>query len=378
MAQALILAGARTPFATWAGGTKGDGQKGGSLKDRDPFDLGAEALKGALKNARLPGEALDRVVFGIMYAVGPHACYGARYVSLRAGVPDAVPALSVSMACGTGLYAFNHAAHEIVSGNSRVIATGGSDVASLVRRDVFIPSFKDASCGLHIALTSQTMAAENGISRAEQDRWALQSHTRALKARAQGLFALEIVPVGSVLSDDNILDNPTPEHFAGAESLFDDGGSATRANTHGISDGASSLLLASEEAAHALGVSDVLGRYVGGAVIGLPPQRMAYSSVLAIRKALAHTRLVVSEIDLFEINETFSAQTLLGLKELGIPEDKVNVNGGALALGHSFAGTGCRLILTLLKELERRKLRRGLASICIGAGQGVAAIVERV
>lgn len=377
MASALILAGARTPFATWAGGTKGDGQKGGMLKEKDPFDLGAEALKGALKNAAIPGEALDRVVFGIMYAVGPHACYGARYVSLRAGVPDSVPAVSVSLACGTGLYAFLHAAQEITSGNSSVLAVGGSDVASLVRRDVFIPSFKDAACGLHIALTSQTMATEHGISRAEQDRWAQQSHQRALRARESGIFAEEIVPVGAVLSDDNILEAPSLEHFASSESLFDAGASATRANTHGIADGASALIMASEEAANRLGARDVLGRYVAGAVIGLPPQRMAYSSVLAIRKALAAANMVVSDIDLFEINETFAAQTLIGLKELGIPEDKVNVNGGALALGHAFAGTGCRLILTLLKELGRRGQRRGLASICIGAGQGVAAIVER-
>lgn len=369
----FILAGARTPFAAWAGGATGAGVKGGALKPLDPFDLGAAALKAAVAKSGLGAERLDKVVFGNMYAVGPHACYGARYVSHRAGLPESVPGLNVSMACGTGLYAVIAAAQDITLGSSQVVASVGADNVSLVRRDVFVPSFNDISCGLHIAKTAETLAKEYGFSRADQDRWALRSHEAALRAQKRGLFDEEITPTGAVAQDDAVLQNPTADFFAKSEPLFDEPGSAaTAANTHAVVDGGSALILASRPA-----TAQPLGRYVSGAVIGLAPARMALGSVLAIRKALELAKLKISDIDLFEINETFAAQMLIDIKELGIPEDKVNVNGGALALGHPFAATGARLVLTLLKELERRGLKRGAASICVGGGLGVAVIVER-
>lgn len=377
MNNILILEGARTPFTTWAGGINGTGVKLGALKPLDPFDLGAAALKEAVSRSGVPADKIDRVVFGIMYAVGANACYGARYVSLRAGLPIEVPGLTVGMACGTGLYAVLSSAETIGAGISQIIATGGSDNVSLVRRDVFVPSFRDLACNEHIAKTAQAMAKEFGVSRADQDRWSLRSHQRALAAQKAGYWSEEIAPVPGASADDNILQNPTPEHFAQAKPLFEDDPCATSANTHGIVDGGAALVLASENGAKAAKAAP-LGRYVAGAVVGLEPRRMAYASVVAINSALKNAGLSLRDIDLFEINETFAAQMLIDMKELAIPEEKVNVNGGAIALGHPFGGTGPRLVLTLLKELRRRGLKRGVASICVGGGSGVAVVVERV
>ena len=372
MSDVLILEGARTPFTAWSSGTTGDGRKGGLLKGQDPFDLGAAALKGALAKAGVPPWRVDKVVFGNMYHVGAHACYGARYVGHRAGIPPEVPCLAVNLACGTGLQAVISAAEEIASGRAALVAAVGADCASMVRRDVFVPSFKDLSCGRHIAETAQDLSREHGLSRSDQDRWAALSHDRARAARRRGVFAEEIVPAGEASEDDAILPEPDPGFFERSKPLFE-GGSGTHANTHAIVDGGSALLLCAQAPPH----GRALGRYLGGAVVGIEPGRMAYASVVAIRGLLVRLGLAVSDIDLFEINETFAAQILVDMKELAIPEDRLNCNGGALALGHPFSATGARLVLTLLKELRRRSLKRGIASICVGGGLGVAVAVER-
>lgn len=369
--EILILEGARTPFAAWSGGARGDGGVGGALRGLDPFDLGAAALRGALARAGLAAEALDVVVFGKAYDVGAHACYGARYVGLRAGVPARAAGLTVSLACGSGLQAMISAASEIAAGRARVAAAVGADSPSLVPRAVFAPSFRDLACGRHIAETAQRLAAQAGFTRAALDAWALESHRRAARARTAGTFRAEIVPAGGVEEDDAIVAGATPELFARAALLFD-AGTATRANTHAIVDGASALVMAAAGAAG----GRPLGRYLGGAVIGLPPEQMARACVEAVRRLLARLRLGVADVDLFEINETFAAQMLIDVKELGLPADKVNVNGGGLSIGHPFGGTGCRLAHTLLLELRRRSLRRGVAAICVGGGLGVAVAVE--
>lgn len=374
MGDIFILEGARTPFAAWAGGARGDGRKGGALRPFDPFDLGAAALKGALAKSGLnPGE-VGKLIFGNMYQVGSHACYGARYVSHRAGLPARTPCLAVNLACGTGLQALISAASEIELGRADIVAAAGADNVSLVRRDVFIPSFTDISCGLPIALAAQNSARGAGLSRQQQDRWALISHQRANSARGRGVFAEEIAAVGDVKADDAALPDPRPEFFAGSKSLFENG-DATHANTHAIVDGGAALILASGKAAAG---RNPLGRYLSGIVIGLPAEKMAFASVDAIGRLLKQINLGIGDIDLFEINETFASQMLIDMKELGIPEEKINVNGGALALGHPFAATGLRLALTLLYELRRRNLKRGIASICIGGGLGVAVAVERI
>jgi len=374
MTDVMILGGARTPFAVWAKGERPDGQKGGALAALDPFDLGAAALKGALEKSGVPGDRLERLAFGNCYHVGPHACYGARYVGLRAGLPESLTGVTVNLACGAGLQALLSAADDVADGRARLAAAVGADSSSNVPRNVFVPSFKDVSCGQNIAETAQAVARELGFSRDEQDAWALRSHRRAALARQKGWLAEEIVPTGGASADDAIREQASEEFFAQSKRLYETG-DATHGNTHAIVDGGSALVLAAPGQAAG---RQVLGRYVGGAVAGVPPARMAEGSVAAIRKLLAQLKLSAADVDLFEINETFASQMIIGVKELGLDPEKVNVNGGALALGHPFGGTGGRLVLTLLKELKRRGLKRGVASICVGAGLGIAAAVEAV
>lgn len=375
MKQPWILGGARTAFTTWHKGKNGKGDPGGALKPKDPFDLGAAALKGAWEKSGIKPEALDSVMFGNAYHVGPHACYGGRYVAHRAGLADTITGLTVNLACGAGLYAVIATAERISTGAARCVGTVGADCSSLIPRNVFVPSFNDASCGKAIGRTAEALGEEFGITREEMDRWSLLSHQRAAAAKERGVFAEEIVPLPEASEDDNIIVGDQESTIKASELLFEDGGiTATPANTHGIVDGGAALIISEEKIA---GGAKPLGRYLAGAVVAIAPERMAFASVPAIRTALKNADLTTEDIDLFEVNETFASQVLVDLKELGIPEDKVNVNGGAIALGHPFGATGPRQILTLLKELERRDLRRGIASICVGGGQGVAVVVER-
>jgi acetyl-CoA acetyltransferase family protein len=371
-AEILILSGARTPFTTWSRGINGEKKLGGALSTLDPFDLGAAALKGALNRAIIAPEELDKVIFGHAYHVGPNACYGARYVAHRANVPPNIPSLTVSLLCGTGLAAVITSAHEIAGGHARRIGAGGSDSSSLVPREIFIPSFKDISCGERIGKITQDLAEEYGISRLAQDQWAKRSHEAAVKAQKKGIFDEEIVSTLDIQKDDNILSSPEDDFFSAAKPLFSASGSVTGANTHGFVDGGSALILSSASSASCV----PLGRYIAGSVVGVNPRQMAYAAVPAVRQCLEFAHLSISDIDLFEIHETFAAQVLINIQELAIPLEKVNVNGGAIALGHPFAGSGCRLILTLLKELKRRDLRFGIAAICAAGGLGTAVLVE--
>ena len=367
----LILSGARTPFCAWAYGKTGDGRPGGALKDKDPFDLGAAALVEALRRAgRAPAE-LGYVAFGNMYQSGPHGCYGARYVTHRAGCPPEVPGLAVNLACGTGLAAVDSAADAVRGGFATLVAAVGADAPSRRRKDVFVPSFTDLSCGRHIAKTAEERAAEAALSREDQDAWALKSHQRSVAARTR--LADEIVAVGSASADDAVKPSATMDIFASAELLFADGPrTITHANTHGIVDGGAAVIFAAPSAAK----GPVLGRLASTALVGLPPERMAYAAVPAARAALKKAGWKPADVDLWEINETFAAQTLLDQRELGIPDEKLNVNGGAIALGHPFGATGVRLVHTLLLELKRRGGKKGVAAISVGGGQGVAACVE--
>jgi len=371
MNETLILAGARTPFATWSFGTNGKGAPGGALKELDPQDLGAAALKGALSAASLAPKDLQHIVFGNMYPVGPHGCYGARYVGYRAGCPNETTGTAVTLACGTGLLAITTAAETISSGRAAVAAAVGADMPSRLRRDIFVPSFTDISCGKHIAKTAEELANEKHLSRAEMDAWALNSHVKARAAASRR--AEEIVAVGALADDDLILDQPSAERFANAKLLFSDGTTVmTHMNVHGIVDGGAALILASDKYAK----GRALGRLVSSSLVGVPPERMAYAAVPAVRKALELARWRVPEVDVWEINETFAAQVLLDRAELNIEPDRINPNGGAIALGHPFGATGVRLVHTLLLELRRRSRRRGVAAISVGGGLGIAVCVE--
>lgn len=370
MKEVLILAGARTPFAAWSHGTTGAGAPGGALKDLDPFDLGAAALKGALARAGLPPSAPGFVAFGNMYQAGPHGCYGGRYATHRAGLPDATPSVTVGLACGTGLLALKTAADAVTRGEAAIAAAAGADAPSRLRRDVFVPSFTDLSCGMHIAKTAEVLAGEKKLSREVVDGWALRSHWKAREAAAR--LAAEIVPVAGLAADDGVLTDPAPERFAGARLLYEESRLMTHANVHGIVDGGAALLLAAPKAATGL----ALGRLVSTALVAVPPARMAYAAVPAVRQALERARWRPSDVDLWEVNETFAAQVLLDAAELGLNEETVNVRGGAIALGHPFGATGLRLVLSLLLELRLRGRRRGCAAISVGGGQGIAACVE--
>jgi len=284
-----------------------------------------------------------------------------------------VPCLAANLGCGTALQAVGQAAQLILHGEARIAAAGGSESTSNIPKEVLFPSFNDVSAGAFIGKTVEDMALSFGITRADADGWALRSHARALLARRKGLFTGEIVPVAGIDRDDHILEQPTLEHFQKAKASYQ-GGIVTGANAHGLVDGGAALILADEKAAPA-GVRP-LGRFVAWAVAGVAPARMAYASVPAIESVVRKAGWKPEDVDLFEINETFAAQLLVVQKALGIPSEKLNVNGGAVGLGHPFGATGARLILTLLHELERRKLQRGVAAVCIGGGQGAAAAVE--
>ncbi|MBI5246956.1 MAG: thiolase family protein [Elusimicrobia bacterium] len=369
--EILILSGARTPFAAWSYGATGLGTPGGALKEFDPQDLGAAALKGALAKASLSPKDLGFVAFGNMYPVGPHGCYGARYVSHRAGCPPETTGTAVSLACGTGLLAVTTAAEAVARGDAAISAAVGADTPSRLRRDIFVPSFTDISCGKHIAKTAEERSADAKLTREAMDIWALRSHRRAFAAAK--LRAEEIVPVGAAVDDDAIFADASPERFATAKLLFSDGTTVmTHSNVHGIVDGGAALILTSPKAAK----GRALGRLVSSALVGVPPERMAYAAVPAVRQALERARWRVADVDLWEINETFAAQVLLDRAELGIDPERINPNGGAIALGHPFGATGVRLVHTLLLELRRRSKRRGVAAISVGGGLGVAVCVE--
>lgn len=369
-----VLGGARTPFAVWAAGTRPDGQPGGALKEIDVFDLGAVAVKGALERTGLAPERVDAVAFSNVYPTSPQTVYGARYVGLAAGIPDGVPCVTPLMACGSGLYALLGAARELEHGASVVVA-GGAESLSHIRKDFLLRSFIDTAGGGPIGKAVEELATERGITREAQDRWCVVSHRRAAEAASKGLLAEEIVPAGRADKDDAIRTRPSEADFAAAKPSFSETGSVTKANIHAIVDGAAAVILASEDAARKAR-RPPLGRLRAAAYAGVPPRRMGYASVPAIKNLLAGAGLSPGDIDLFEINETFAAQLLLDLKELGLPDEKVNVRGGAIALGHPFAATGCRQVLSLLLELKRRKGRFGVASICVGGGLGIAVLVE--
>lgn len=371
MSDVLILAGARTPFAAWSHGVTGRGTPGGALKELDPFDLGAAALKGALSRAGLKGADVGFTAFGNMYQVGAHGCYGARYVTHRAGLPPESTGAAVNLACGTGLLALKTAADAITLGEAKIAAAVGADAPSRLRRDVFVPSFTDVSCGRHIAKTAEERAGEKGLTRAALDEWARRSHLRARDHAAA--LAAEIVPTAGLTADDAPREDPAPEHFASARPLFDDGSTLmTHANVHGVVDGGAALALAAPKAAP----GRALGRLVSTALIGVAPERMAYAAVPAVRLALERARWRARDVALWELNETFAAQVLLDCAELDLDPETVNVRGGAIALGHPFGATGLRLVLSLLLELKRRGQRRGVAAISVGGGPGIAACVE--
>lgn len=392
MKEVLILGGARTPMTEYVG----------ALRDVSALELGAVAARAALQKTGVEPEWIDHVVFGNVLQTSADAIYGARHVALKAGVPIEVPALTVNRLCGSGIQAAVSGAQLIQLDEAEIVLTGGTESMSQAPHvmrglrtglklgqgkleDSLYEALLDPMCGLFMAQTAERCAAQYSISREEQDCYALRSQQLADEAWRSGRFADEVVPVevksrkGStvVARDDHLRPETTLEGLAQLPPAFSKEGTVTAGNASGIVDGGAALVLASEAAVRDRGLTP-LARLAGWATVGVDPATMGMGPAPAIRKLLERTRVSIADIDLFEINEAFAGQYLAVEKELGLDRDRVNVNGGAIALGHPLGMTGTRLLLTLTLELRRRSVRRGVASACIGGGQGIAALVETV
>jgi len=340
------------------------------------------------------------VVFGNVLQTSADAIYGARHVALKACVPVEVPALTVNRLCGSGIQAAVSGAHHILAGEADVVLTGGienmSQAPHVIRglraglklgqgalEDSLFEGLRDTMCGLFMAETAEKCAANYSISRDEQDQYAMRSQKAADEAWKQGRFAEEVVPVeiktrrGTTVvdRDDHMRPDTTIEALGKLPTAFSKQGTVTAGNASGIVDGGAAVVLASEAGAKARGVSPI-ARLTGWATVGVDPSIMGMGPAPAIRKLLEKKKLTLADIDLFEINEAFAAQYLAVEKELALDRGKVNVNGGAIALGHPLGATGARLLLTLTLEMRRRGAKRGIAAACIGGGQGIAALVE--
>lgn len=388
-----VAAAVRTPI----------GKLGGSLKDTPIDDLTAIVLNGALHQAGQTGEALDGVIMGNVISAGPFINI-ARVGLLKAGLPESVPGLTVNRVCASGLEAVNLAAQSIQAGHSSVMLAGG--VENLTRAPYIMEKFeqpyqrgnqtlmesfggpRSAPVSLYGELTmgdtAENVAERFGISREDQDLFAMESQRRAVAAIDAGLFREEIVPVTlrGKKGEETVFDTDEfPRRDTSLESLaklrpaFRKNGTVTAGNSSGINDGAAALLLMSKEKLRESGLAP-LGRIVHFAAAGVDPRIMGIGPVAAIRKLLAEVGMTVDQIDLFELNEAFASQSLACMRELGLPAERTNVNGGAIALGHPLGCSGARLAGTILYELRRRRGRYGVVSLCIGGGQGLATLVE--
>jgi acetyl-CoA acetyltransferase family protein len=374
----------------------------GKLKDISAIELGAIAARAAMARTHVKPEQIDHVVFGNVLQTSADAVYGARHVGLKAGLPVEVPALTVNRLCGSGIQAAINGGQLIQLDEADIVLTGGmenmSQAPHVIRglrnglrlgqgqlEDTLWSALLDTHCGCTMAGTAENCAAKYGVTREEQDRYAIRSQQLADKAWREGRLKDEVVPVelksrkGVELfsQDDHMRPDSTMEGLAKLPPAFSKNGCVTAGNASGIVDGGAALLLASARAVKAHGFSP-LARLTHWSYVGVEPTLMGMGPVPATRKVLERAGLTLKDIDLIEVNEAFAAQYLSVEKELGLDRDKVNVNGGAIALGHPLGMTGTRLLLTLTLALRRRNLKRGLATACIGGGQGIAAVVETV
>ena len=381
----------------------GFGAFGGSLKELSATDLGAIAAKGALARAKVDPAWIDHTVFANVVQTSADAIYLARHVGLKAGVPIEKPAVTVNRLCGSGQEAIVMGARMLLTGEADFVLTGGTEAMSqaphVVRgarwgigfganapfEDMLWTALIDSYTGLPMAITAENLAEQYHITREEQDRFALRDQQLAKKAWDEGRMKDEIVPVplkdrkGNVTmfaKDETIRLDATIEGLARLPARFKkEGGTVTAGNASGIVDGAAAVVVTTMEQAKARGLKP-LGRLVSWGAAGVDPNIMGIGPVPAIKIALKKAGLTLDQMDLIEINEAFAAQVLACVKELGIDMDKFNVNGGAIAIGHPLGATGAWLTLRLLYELRRRGKRYGIASMCIGGGQGIAAVVE--
>lgn len=390
--EVVVLNGARTPFGEFCGG----------LKSLSATELGIVASNEAINRSGIKKEWIEQVVFGNVMQTSGDAIYLARHIGLKCGLPQAVPALTVNRLCGSGLEALTIGARLIRSSEAEFVLVGGTENMSqaphVIRgarwgldlgkgqmEDSLWVALVDSYNNLGMANTAENLAERYKISREACDEFAYASQTRAINAQKKCYLSEEIVPVevkgrrGDVLQvdkDEHIRHDVSMEGLAKLRAVFKKDGTVTAGNASGINDGAAALILTSKSKAKELGLP-YLGKVLAWSTVGVDPDVMGIGPADAIRLLLKKSRLNKEDIDLFEINEAFAAQYLAVEKELELPRERTNVNGGAVALGHPLAASGGRLSLTLLMQMKRQKAHYGIASLCIGGGQGIACLFER-
>jgi acetyl-CoA C-acetyltransferase len=392
MEQAVIVSAVRTPVGTF----------GGYFKDVPATELGSHAIRAALERANVSPEEVQEVLLGCVLQAGLGQ-NPARQAAIGAGLPVEVPATTLNMLCGSGLKSVTLASQIIRAGDADIIVAGGME--NMTRAPYLVPSGRfgarmgdtqmidsmvhdglmDAFENVHMGITAENVAEDYSITREQQDDFAAKSQQKAEQAIADGIFKEEIVPIevpqkkgGPRLVDNDEHPRPgtTGETLAKLRTAFrKDGGTVTAGNASGVNDGASAIVVMSQSMAEERGI-EPLGIVESYASVGVQPRIMGIGPIPATRKALEKVGLGVEDVDLFELNEAFAAQSLAVRKELGIPEDRVNPHGGAIALGHPIGASGGRILVTLLHEMKREHLRRGVATLCVGGGQGQAAVIR--
>jgi 3-oxoadipyl-CoA thiolase len=389
VSRAVVLAGVRTPV----------GRYGGALAGVRPDDLAAIAIRAAVERAGVPAAEIEDVYFGAANQAGEDNRNVARMAALLAGLPDSVAGVTVNRLCASGLAAIVSACYAVIAGDGDLFVAGGAESMSRAPLVTAKPerefprgdrTLYDTTLGWRftnpklvelfppesMGETGENVADKYTVSREDQDAFALASQQRWAAADAAGRFADELVPVGDVVRDEHPRPETTIEKLAALKPAFRANGTVTAGNASGINDGAAALVIASEDKARELGVAP-LGTFVASAVAGVDPRVMGIGPVPAVRKLLARAGVDASALDLVELNEAFASQSVAVIRELGLDPDKVNVNGGAIAIGHPLGMSGARLVVSLLHELRRRGGRYGLATLCVGVGQGQAALFER-
>lgn len=387
--RAVILSAVRTPV----------GRYGGALAEVRPDDLAAVAIEAAVGRAGVPVDEIDDVYLGCANQSGEDNRNVARFAALLAGLPVETGGVTINRLCASGLSAIVAASHAVIAGDADLVVAGGVESMSRaplvmakperayprgdrVLHDTTLgwrfvnPRYAERHSAESMGETGENVAERWGVSRADQDAFAAESQRRWADANARGAFADELVPVGDLERDEHPRPGTSEEDLAALGSIFREGGTVTAGNSSGINDGAAALVIASEERARAWGI-EPLGAFAGSAVAGVEPAVMGIGPVPAVERLLARTGVGIGEIDLVELNEAFGAQAVAVIRELGLVAARVNVNGGAIAIGHPLGMSGARLVVSLLHELRRRDGRYGLATLCIGVGQGQAALFER-
>ncbi|MFC0272522.1 acetyl-CoA C-acetyltransferase [Metabacillus herbersteinensis] len=391
MTEVYLVDGARTAFTSF----------GGSFAQVNAVDLGVATAVEAIKRANVTASQIDHVIYGNVIHSHTNASFISRHIGLKAGVPAEVPAYTVNRLCGSGSQSIVSAAQLILLNEADIVLAGGAEnmsmapyanftsrfgsskTGSMQFEDMLMCTLTDEYVGSGMGMTAEKLADQHKISREQQDGYALLSQQRAVKAREAGVFEKEIVAVEvsnrkgtrSISEDEHIKGEMTLEKLASLKPSFKKDGSVTPGNASGINDGAASVIVASEKAVREKGLKPI-AKIIAWGVAGVDPSIMGIGPVPAIRQALERAGLRIEDMDLIEINEAFASQYLSVEKELGLEREKTNVNGGAIALGHPVGASGTRIVLSLAYELQRKGMKYGLASLCIGGGQGISVIIK--